>query len=62
MIDPLDIVNLNNLMIKNNSEIGTLATKISDSILKNENIVKVTTKERLKTENCRGFKFFRKKH
>ena len=49
MIDPKDIINLNNLMIKNNADIGTLASEIKeDSILNNENIVKVITKEKLK--------------
>ena len=44
MIDPKDIINLNKLMIKNNSDIGTLASKIkNDSMLNNENIVKVIT-------------------
>jgi len=48
MIDPKDIINLNNLMIKNNSDVGTLAAEIKeDSILNNENIVKVITKEKL---------------
>ena len=48
MIDPKDIINLNNLMIKNNSEIGTLASVIKDNtILNNENVVKVITKEKL---------------
>jgi 3-deoxy-manno-octulosonate cytidylyltransferase (CMP-KDO synthetase) len=48
MIDPKDIINLNNLMIKNNSDIGTLASEIKeDSIFNNENIVKVITKKKL---------------
>ena len=48
MIDPKDIINLNNLMIKNNSEIGTLASVIKENtILNNENVVKVITKEKL---------------
>ena len=48
MIDPKDIINLNNLMIKNNSEIGTLASVIKEkTILNNENVVKVITKEKL---------------
>ena len=35
-------------MIKNNSEIGTLASVIKDNtILNNENVVKVITKEKL---------------
>ena len=48
MIDPKDIVNLNNLMIKNEADIGTLASLIeNESILNNKNIVKVVTKEKL---------------
>ena len=31
MIDPNDIINLNNLMIKNNSDIGTLASEIKEN-------------------------------
>ncbi len=43
-----DIKNLNDQMIENNSFIGTLASKISDKkIFDNENIVKVITKESL---------------
>ena len=39
-------------MINNNSEIGTLATKIKDdSIFSNENIVKVVLKEKLSDKN-----------
>ena len=62
MIDPLDIINLNNLMIKNNSDIGTLAAEIKeDSTLKDENIVKVITKEKLSTKNfTEALNFFRK--
>ena len=52
MINPKDIVNLNNLMIKNNSDIGTLAAKIKDDlILKNENVVKVITEKKLENDN-----------
>ena len=47
-----DIRNLNNQMIKNQSELGTLASKIKDKKLyKNDNIVKVTTKEQLDDQN-----------
>ena len=35
MIDPKDIINLNNLMIKNNLEIGTLASVIKDNRILN---------------------------
>ena len=52
MIDPKDIINLNNLMIKNNSEIGTLASVIKENtILNNDNVVKVITKEKLEKNN-----------
>ena len=52
MIDPKDIINLNNLMIKTNSDIGTLASEIKESsVLNNENIVKVITKKKLENNN-----------
>ena len=62
MIDPKDIINLNNLMIKNNSDMGTLASEIKEySILSNDNIVKVTTKEKLENNNfTRALNFSRK--
>jgi len=61
LIDPLDIINLNNLMIKNNADIGTLAAEIKkDSILKDKNIVKVNTKEKLNDKNfSEALNFFR---
>ena len=47
-----DIKNLNKLMIKFKHNLGTLASKIADKkILKNENIVKVITKESLDNLN-----------
>ena len=62
MIDPNDIINLNNLMIKNNSDIGTLASEIKEnSVLNNENIVKVITKEKLGNNNfAKALNFSRK--
>jgi 3-deoxy-manno-octulosonate cytidylyltransferase (CMP-KDO synthetase) len=43
-----DIKNLNNQMIKSQSKLGTLASKIKDKLIyKNENVVKVNTKEHL---------------
>ena len=52
MIDPKDIINLNKLMIKNNSDIGTLASEIKEkSKLNSENIVKVKTIKKLKKYN-----------
>ena len=52
MIDPKDIVNLNNLMIKTNSDIGTLASEIKESsMLSNKNIVKVITKKKIENNN-----------
>ncbi len=47
-----DIRNLNNQMIKNNTQIGTLASKIIDKRLyKKQNVVKVITNERLDETN-----------
>jgi len=62
MIDPKDIINLNNFMIKNNSEIGTLASVIKENtILNNENVVKVITKEKLEKNNfTKAINFSRK--
>ena len=61
MIDPKDIINLNNLMIKNNSDIGTLASEIKENtILNNKNVVKVITKEKLeKNSFIKAINFFR---
>lgn len=47
-IDENDIIKLNKLMIENDSEIGTLAAEINDSLIfDNENIVKVITNKKL---------------
>ena len=47
-----DIKNLNNQMIKNKSQLGTLASEIKDDVLyENENVVKVNTKEQLNDQN-----------
>ena len=47
-----DIKQLNNQMIKNNSNLGTLASVISDkSLYENKSVVKVTTKESLTNVN-----------
>ena len=63
MIDPKDIINLNNLMIKNNSEIGTLASVIKENtILNNENVVKVITKEKLEKNNFTNATNFSRKN
>ncbi len=51
-INPNDIKNLFNLMIKHGSDIGTLASEIKDdSIFNNENVVKVQTEEKLNNNN-----------
>jgi len=43
-----DIINLNNLMINGDSEIGTLAATIKDDkVLENKNVVKVITESKL---------------
>ena len=61
-IDIKDIVSLNDKMIKNTSNIGTLAATIKDKKnLKNENIVKVITENTLEDKNFpRGISFLRK--
>ena len=47
-----DIKNLNNQMIKNNTELGTLASNISEKeFFQNQNIVKVITNESLNNSN-----------
>ena len=60
-VQPKDIVRLNNLMIENNSEIGTLAAEIkNESMMKNRNVVKVITKEKLNNYNfAKASNFFR---
>ena len=60
-IDIQDIVSLNNKMLKNPFNIGTLAAKITDNNnLKNVNIVKVITENTLKENNFpRGLSFLR---
>ena len=51
-INPEDIKKLFNFMIKYNSEIGTLGAEIKeDSILNNENIVKVITDKKINDQN-----------
>jgi 3-deoxy-manno-octulosonate cytidylyltransferase (CMP-KDO synthetase) len=51
-IDKKDIINLNNLAVKNNSEIGTLAAKIKDNqMLIDKNVVKVQTEKNLEKSN-----------
>jgi len=51
-LDEKDIISLNNMMIKTNSNIGTLGAEIEDEkIFSNENIVKVITKEKLNNKN-----------
>ena len=52
LINTDDIKNLNNQMIRNNTQLGTLASKIFDNkVYENENNVKVITKENLNNSN-----------
>ena len=52
LMDVADIKNLNNKMINYQSEIGTLASKISDmKLYEDPNVVKVITKENLNNVN-----------
>ena len=58
-IDIADIVNLNKKMIFNQSKLGTLAAKITDTKdLKNQNIVKVITKKSLNKDIFSEAKIF----
>ncbi len=61
-IDIQDIIRLNDKMLQNPSNIGTLAATIGDNKnLKNENIVKVITENTLDKNNFpRGISFLRK--
>ena len=61
-IDIQDIVKLNDKMLKNPSNIGTLAARIKDNKnLRNENIVKVITENTLGENNFpKGISFLRK--
>jgi len=57
-----DIKRLNNQMIKNKSELGTLASEISDKrSYENENIVKVITKKKLNNLNFSEAIIFKRK-
>ena len=61
-IDIKDIVKLNDKMLKNTSNIGTLAATIEDNKnLKNENIVKVITENTLGEDNFPKSKSFLRK-
>ncbi len=62
VIDSKDIINLNNLIIKNNLEMGTLACKIfDDKSYTDENIVKVRTENELTINKIsKANDFFRK--
>ena len=51
-IDKNDIINLNDLMINNDSEVGTLAAIIKDDkMFNNKNVVKVITESKLEKNN-----------
>ena len=59
-IDVKDIINLNNLAIKNNSEIATLASKLEPKDIENKNIVKVICGQNIeKNEFSPAQKFLR---
>ena len=62
-INEKDIINLNKMMIKTNSNIGTLGAEIKDKkIFSNENIVKVKTAEKLNNENSSLALSFNRNH
>jgi len=61
MIDIQDIKNLNNKTINKKSDIATLACKIKDEEILNNNIVKVITEEKLLKDNISKAKYFSRK-
>jgi len=62
-INKNDIINLNNMMIKTNSSIGTLGSEIKDKkMFSNENIVKVETAEKLNSNNSSLALSFKRNH
>jgi len=62
-IDEKDIINLNNMMIETNSNIGTLGAEIDDEkMFTNQNIVKVATKEKLNNRNFSLALSFKRNH
>jgi len=62
-INENDIINLNNMMIKNNSNMGTLGAEIIDKkMFSNENIVKVETTEKLNSNNLSLALSFKRNH
>jgi len=58
LINREDIINLNNLAIKNNSDIATLACQLKQNNIKNENIVKVVCKENIEKKGFSSAKHF----
>ena len=62
-IEANDIINLNNMMIETNSDIGTLAAEIKDKqIFSNKNIVKVSTEKKLVNKNFSLALAFKRNH
>ena len=60
LIDTSDIVNLNNLAIKHNSDIATLACKLETKNIENQNVVKVICDENIeKNKFSQAKKFLR---
>jgi len=58
LIDTNDIINLNNLAIKHNSEIATLACKLETKNIENSNVVKVVCDENFKKNKISSAKNF----
>ena len=60
LIDPNDIINLNNIAIKNNSEIATLACKLEHKNIDNKNVVKVICNENIDQDSFSNAKTFQR--
>ena len=58
LIDAEDIINLNNLAVKNNSDIATLACKLDSKNIKNKNVVKVICKDNIEKNKFSSARIF----
>ena len=58
LIDKEDIINLNNLAIKSNSDIATLACKLDTKNIENKNVVKVKCNDNIEKIKISPAKFF----
>ena len=58
LVNKKDIINLNNIAIKHNSDIATLGCKLEKNNIENQNVVKVITKDDIEKNNFSSAKKF----